>query len=609
MSFDYTWYSLSYRDLSGVKWDVTIKSETQDTEYAVSGYAILEYPEAQSHLQPIRSSALRLELQSIDGIEFERLWTATERSFLVELKISTQTYFIGFIKPDGIFRSYTERNYNISIDCVGGLGYLENLAYVDNATGVPFAGITTAIRVIARCLLRTGLELEIWAYTDLVYDGLLDTDEVLEKVKVKQERYYRDDNETPMDCKEVLEDLLEVFGVCVCQHEGKWFVYDPLKIAANIDIGNSFKAYSPQGVYRRDETIFLQKRIGSEITGQSDAYFVNKNQQIETRAPISGIRVNYKYGLDESLLNNEFLDHNGVSYAGWTINDPTKHAFGPNNRGALISHDETAVVMSSDAVALAQDDLIRVEFSVSNAGLPSASRSFAYRVRIGTSHYLKNGTWSTTPYTNISELLANQTTIITRTADPLPVAGNVIVELMGFEFVTTTQGSLTVSRVSISPQEGGNTLPVDGEFHTSQIPGGSVVADNREVYNGDNSTAIYYGTLYESDGITPTQDWKIKGTTDLKPVLRHLSEKIITINKLPMRYFAGDVYNLIGFLQVIRVYGAFQGENLMVMGYSLNTKTRIATIQLQRIFGTAPSGMLYEFTLDYGKTVKPTIVG
>lgn len=629
MAFDTDVYTLKYQDLKGEWVHVYIRADSAQypnvSNKEVSGTAFLEYPEVEDVLEPLRSCGLRLDLQAQEGEDFEILWTEEERRFQVQMTIGPSqtgtlntTYFWGFVKPDGIFQDWTQTEYDISIDCVGGLGFLEDLSYVDSSTGLTFSGLRRPIEIIADCLKRTGLNLPINVRTNLEYTG--GSDKPLEGTRMKVDRYIRDDQDTVMSCKEVITDVLRVFGLCVCQDLGEWWIYDIETLQYNTIFTNSYDIYDKDGVSQPgSRDVFQFKEIGSHINTMGDLdpqtggflyYHINKNQRLESRPSLAGVRINYKYGLDESLIDNEFLQHNGSVYSGWTINDPTRHFFGDNGAGAKIGHDDSVVVMTSDAIAVAADDLITIMATVSNTILPSASRTFAFRARIGTSHYLNalTGEWKTSSYTNYREILFGFERVVGNTnIDPIPVSGSLIIEIMGFEFVTTTQGTVQVSKFSVGPGTEESALPIKGENHTVQLPGGSVAKDPIEVSNGDNPSSLYYGTIYKNDEITPTTEWTRPFQGENKPLLRLLAEKYVRVSQKPSRYFSGDVYNLLGYLNVVTIDN-IEGQYIF-LGYSLDTKNRIASIVVKQHYRTELSGEIYELTLDYGNTVKPTVVG
>ncbi len=606
-----TIYRLQYQDFKEQEVRVEIRGEEtlippgQSPNKLVSGRVFIDYPEVDNHRTPIRGSGLRLDLQADNFEDFGILWTEQERQFTVNVTVGGAFVWGGYIKPDGIFFDYTKLNYNLSIDAIDGLGFLEDLAYVDADTGLNYTGLRKPIKIISDCLRRFGSNSLIRTLPNIRYNGLIGNVDILDNTYLKVDRYIRDDENTTGSAQEVLEGVLSTFGMCIIRGLDAWYVYDPEVIAKGVN--NTYFQYNFNGNADGTYTITQTKNIGSQVNGFA-LYHINSNQRLEMRPSISGVRVNYKYGLDESLINNEFLEHNGTTYSGWTINDATKHAFGPNNKGALISHDESVVVMTADAISVAQDDLIKVELRVANTSVPAATRVFSYRVRIGTTHYLKRGQWSTSAWTETVEVLSGfERSVIIDPIEGIPVTGTLIVEIMGFEFVTTTQGNMLLSRFSISPgtEEGG--LRIQGENHTVQIPGGSVAEDPIEVPNGDNPSELYYGTIYKNDQNTPTDLWSREGKGEESPILRLFAEKVVRMNQKPARYFSGDVYDLLGPLNLITIDG-LEGK-YMILGYSYDTQKRTASMVIRQIYTDELVGEAYELTYDYGNTVKPTIVG
>ena len=79
------------------------------------------------------------------------------------------------------------------------------------------------------------------------------------------------------------------------------------------------------------------------------------------------------------------------------------------------------------------------------------------------------------------------------------------------------------------------------------------------------------------------------------------------MSQLPSRVFSGDTYGYFNYLSVIDI----EGLNLrfMPIKYSYNTKKNIITAEFRQIYGNELTDIDYTKTIDYGKTVKPTITG
>ena len=66
-----------------------------------------------------------------------------------------------------------------------------------------------------------------------------------------------------------------------------------------------------------------------------------------------------------------------------------------------------------------------------------------------------------------------------------------------------------------------------GENHTFQFNTSDIstkIEDTKKVFNGDNPSDIYIGTIYESDETTPTEEWN-RGDVRKIPLLRYAGEE------------------------------------------------------------------------------------
>ena len=154
-------------------------------------------------------------------LTLEDLYTENEQDFTVRLYKNGKVVFIGFLKPDGIYQSFTRDIWTISMDCIDGLGAISNLSFVQ-PNGFRFIGKMSAIDIIYNCLRRTGISLPINTSINTVYDGLIRSPnmDVLTKVKMNADRFFRADGQntgdgTIMSCEEVLKSVLDVFCACI----------------------------------------------------------------------------------------------------------------------------------------------------------------------------------------------------------------------------------------------------------------------------------------------------------------------------------------------------------------------------------------------------------
>ncbi len=75
----------------------------------------------------------------------------------------------------------------------------------------------------------------------------------------------------------------------------------------------------------------------------------------------------------------------------------------------------------------------------------------------------------------------------------------------------------------------------------------------------------------------------------------------------PSILFSGSIYGYIPYFSRISIDG-FDGV-FMFVEYSYDTKENLITGKLIQLFGNELEDIDYALTPDYGKTVKPTIIG
>ena len=148
-----------------------------------------------------------------------------------------------------------------------------------------------------------------------------------------------------------------------------------------------------------------------------------------------------------------------------------------------------------------------------------------------------------------------------------------------------------------------------GEFHTFQREDkpSTKIEDPFRVNNGDNPSDIYLGTIYKTDGTTPTETWFRKGVTESKPLLRIMGEETMRLKANVSKEFSGDIYGFIPHYSIVEINN-IPGKYIFTE-YNYDSSNNITQIKLREVFGSEVSDIDYEKTLDYGNVVRPTIKG
>ncbi|MDB4299637.1 hypothetical protein N9928_01150 [bacterium] len=624
-----------YFEFNDVK-NVGHRAEIYNDDYTgepveIVGRLSLSKAETEDTLEAIRGTGLSLELEANTLLSFDDIYTSDERLYSVKYLRDSELIYYGWISPSDIFESYVNDVWNISLDCIDGLGYLENLSYVDNATGLPFTEKQTGLEIIVNCLKRTGLNQKINTSINVRYDGLSGSLDTLNETYFNANRFIKDDGATFMDCEEVMRSILEIFAASITQRNGEWFIYK-----SNTFVGSTSKnffSYDSDGVYIEAISIDLPETIGSQLNGYYPHY-VNANQQVSTNKPVGAYTVNYKYGVVKSLFDNIYLESQGtlpsLTIDEWTIDDYTYLDFPVDNLGldleplAFANPRATPLIlMTSDSFSFLEGNVVDFKAVFNKSGVPASYKRIIYvyfkvvLVGVSSTYYLeKDGTWTTTDTLIESSASQNLFTLIVASLE-MPVDGDLHLEVFT-PVEQNNQGSpsnIFIKECSFYPVNE-DLEDVEGELHSFQVitNPSSFVQPIKEVYNGDSASDVYVGTMYESDESTPTELWsRDENPTRLVPLLQIMGEERMKMYAKPLRVFSGDIFGYIEYMSVVSLDG-FDGVEFMCIEYNYDAYNNVTELKLKQILNddigdSDFSGLDYSLNFDYGNVVNPTITG
>jgi len=606
----------------------------------ITGRATINKGSIKEHFDSIRGTGLSLSLEASEDLQFQDLYSDNERDFTVKFYMNDNMLFSGYLKPDGIFQSFTRSIWNINIECVDGLGFLSELSFVDE-NGYRFTGKLSALEIIRNCLARTGLKNSLSTYVPIFYRGIIDENintDVLAEMYLSTDRFIKSDDNTIDNCESVLKSVLGLFNAVITSQGDTWFIFRPSEFYKNIN--PQFKLYNPNGTYQGIFGGIIKSKIGSQIDNFYP-HHCSGNQQIEIKGAVSAFRLGYKYGFISSILGNGNLNHQAGTkiYDGWNVRTWTETF----NSGKIVIDPVSTIGISFESgvntggpaelrTAIESTEIVPVyegysfEFKsrVISYGYPVA---FTFIITVGDYSLMSDGSWyfSTTGSVSIILINADQgvfpeskaDNIFERTfsikTDPLPpgASGNikitmnvprnnvnnepVLVEVKSIELINTFQGENIV-----------------GEFHTvsRNKAVSSIVKGNRSVLNGDSTSNFYTGAIYMQDKETLTKYWhrgKFPDETffEMKPLLRIAAEDELRISQIPTKIFSGDIYGYLHYLSVYEINNV--PGKFMPIEWSFNTFSNITTAKGLEIFSPELYDIDYLKTDDYGETVKPTI--
>ena len=576
-------YWFEFTDVKTIVHRVEISDATfAGNSTQIYGSCSLEYSETKDTLEPVRGSGLQIDLQANSALTFYDLYSEEERTFSVVYTRASEILFNGWLSPEGIFESLVSDKWIISLDCTDGLGFLKNLSYVEDATGVNFAGKQSILEIVSNCLKRTKTPQNILTSIDIYYSGLSQILDPFANVYFNANRFIKDDNNTTiMNCEEVLKSVLEPFGAVITSHKGEWLIYKPNSLFNSSS--QVFFAYNSLGVSLSapSRTINFAFALGSQI----DNYYphhVNGNQQKTIKSSIGAYRINYKYGLVKGLIpiDNFTLSGSSSGFLSTTklISADTRLRLSVNTKSNFLNNEG----FSSDVVLKITD---------------------------GTDTYYYNGSSWVVSFAQMALLtVGNFVSEVLRT----PILGSISISVPGvntYPNYLNETGEVYVD-FSIDIVPAGTDQEKEGENHTFQriLKPSSKIKDIKEVFNGDDESDIYVGTIYKTDETTSTDVWTRYGLSETKPLLQIMGEERMKMYSKPLQVYRGDVYGYFSYLSLVTING-LTGK-FMSTTYNYDAATNITSLELTEVLNTdILSDIQYDLTFDYGNVVEPTIKG
>lgn len=614
-------YRSTYKDVEGIEHSFTIFSDSfVGSETEIKGSVVLSLAESSDLSKPVKGTGLTVNLDANINLTFSDLYSEQERTYGITYVRDSVTMFNGWLTSDGIYQDFVADKWIISIDCIDGLGFLPELSYVDS-NGITFTGNQKLLDIISNCLDRTGIEQNINTNIDIYYTGLSTALDIIDNVYFNADRFVKDDNETIMSCQEVLDDVLLPFGAAITSFQGEWYIYKYNQLYS--DDTPTFFRYDNDGVALAPTTkiVDFSLNLGSQIDGFYP-HHINSNQSLRGVRSLGAYRISYKYGLVQSLLSNINLEHVMGVIDEWTINSNTNLTLNASGLGVDLDFDATPSVknLTSDAISLTADDLINFTMRVKTTSLTKNTQivfwgDFNYKIILtGGSTYYYNpfavpAEWSLVDTTlQIFGGELDSVNSIFTSLPPIPINGDLTIEIYTPTQNTNEVGTFYLQEVSVAPADGTDDI-LKGEFHTFQREDNpsAKIKDTQRVNNGDNPSDIYYGTVYKTDGTTPTSTWFRKGVSESKPILRIMGEETMRLNALTSTEFSGDVYGYVPHISIVEIENV--DTNFVITDYNYDTLNNVTNIRFKKIFGAELTDLNYELTFDYGNTVEPTIKG
>lgn len=651
-----TFITTSFTDIFGDAWTINISDDTYTGDaITVNGSCSLEYPDVKT-MDVVRGSQLSISLEeSLTDTWFQRLVdTVGDKKLKVTLDKNASRFWNGWIKPDGIIRSFVTDRWITNITAIDGIGLLENISFLDE-NGDPYTGLQNELDLTIRALELSGLDINVRYFVFNLYYTVDSNDPInlhqaLRFSYVNADRFVKDDQENSVfTAKEVLEACLKKYGAFICQYDNRFNVVRVIDFY-NTDATKSYIDYEINGSFIGGNSIDMRKSLGSQIDGFSP-HHANGNQQIAFKSALGAYKVIYTYGFVKSILENPTLIWDSeTNIDEWTYSDindfDVQLQTDGTYRGILLSNEleglplvpivtELEEALESDISTsneVASTELIEVEI---NGTITHKSARYLLYCRIemigesGVTYYLNtSGEWTLSEAvirmvdsTNDAFYNALPATYPPKTftfstkieANTIPEDGNIkVIFYKGIYdtglFNNQTLAQVDITNVSVRGAQGN----FNGESHTCKRVANATASVDLEdkVFSGDNASDIYIGAI-EDENENLTRLWaKDYGSgidaTIIKPVLEWLAQDRLTISGGNSTIFSGGVYGYLDYLSQLtinNVDGIF-----MTVGYNYDIRSGLIDAKHERIFNEDISNdVLYEFNYEDANVVKPSI--
>lgn len=582
-------------------------------------------------LLPLRGSFIECNLLATENFQLEQLYTDNERRWLIQVDRNGSRIGNWFIIPDGCQERFYFPPFVVNINAVDGLGLIKNLSFVQN-DGNLWLGKMTWIEVIYACLNRIGVpDMDIYTCVN-IYEISMDQGDDYDPFAlsyVNAERYLKDDQLNPMNCQEVLESILQEWTACIIQSEGQWWIYRPTEAALN---GTLYFRKYVDGI--RDGGV--SKNIDVLLGGESEGVIlaplihIDADQLKMIEKPFKTASISYRYGIAKGVLENPDLagaytdgpgdpigPRDDVNIPGWTKSGTMMQGINPG--GGIIFYNEVPVDIANFIVndqSVSIDSGTQAIIDILYESIPSGfvtTLVFGVELIIGSDTYYLQADMSwdkDIPYLQYVEIATSVgTNSIERTTDPAPGTGVAVVK---FYSPSQSSGDIVLYRFDISKRRvDGDPI---GEIHTTQQGADySFASETINVFNGDDPSDFYYGTIFRQDQDTPTTEWVRRGLPESplanppeseKKFLRIAVEEINRLYGSPFVKFEGSVKNYFNPLSRFTI-NLLEGK-FMPVSLSYNLQANICRSVLTRVSNTEIA-MDYTEEPDYGDTTKVTV--
>jgi hypothetical protein len=218
-------------------------------------------------------------------------------------------YWLGFIQPDNISRSFLNPEYFIQLNATDGLIDLDNYDY----PYVQQTDFASTIQVIKNCLYPTGAQLDFRSQVNLQNDKITGST-LLDNVYINEKRFVKnsEDSTTYVDASESLNWVLDAFYVELFQSRGYWNIIKQDEI------------HSPLTIYEHNSLSASTPTLNNRVIDINNYSVIPSSDELSRIRPLKKLtNTFYNKNLGEVITINGTLDTNINEW----VNAPSPHNF------------------------------------------------------------------------------------------------------------------------------------------------------------------------------------------------------------------------------------------------------------------------------------------
>lgn len=310
----------------------------------------ISYPKTLK-LDPIQGSGFSMNLVSEEVFQFMDLHTDDMQEYMIRFYRAGQLYWIGYLDPE-LYSENLSSSPPYDVEFSGAdFNIMERLTFLDDKEK-EYTDINTLLIQLKRCLNKLALpfqKLYIGCST-IPGDVVISPSETaLHKLYIQSANFYDEDKE-PMKCREVVESILQPFGLMMVQRDASIFIYD----YNTIETGGVMKSYSFAtlgyiGDTAVDTVLGDISNIGTRSTTASLG-FEEMINNVEITSSLYAVDTSVDAKIEESKLSE--IITTPIPMSGRTFYNKSEQVENINGKFALYRGSSPSIAIGDEEVIL-----------------------------------------------------------------------------------------------------------------------------------------------------------------------------------------------------------------------------------------------------------------